>query len=187
MKDDYFMDIALKLAADALEAGQFPVGCILVANNNVVAEGFRHNSRGETSNELDHAEILALKRWIEKGMPGKESGPVTAYTTLEPCMMCLGALIINGINRVVFAFEDVMGGATGIDFTGPFTASPLTSWKPEGTEFSDRSLYFDYGRNITGGIQRTKALELFRSFFQDPSVDYWNESMLSRYILSQSQ
>jgi tRNA(adenine34) deaminase len=180
--DSFFMNKALALAAESLESGEFPVGCVLVANEMVVAEGNRKKSAGEVVNEIDHAEMIALKSWASQGYPFRSSG-VTAYTTLEPCMMCLGALILNGVKRIVYAFEDVMGGATGIDFTTPLSAvsvvsGPLSKWAGD-------HLYLSFGNNITGGVERKASLMLFKRFFLDESNSYWKESLLSRHILSQ--
>ena len=185
-KDLYFMNVALELAENALKAGEFPVACVLIANDRVVSRGSRTHSAKQERNELDHAEIVAIRKWLKVGSPEKDApGGVTAYTTLEPCLMCLGALILNGINRIVYALEDVMGGAAGINFSEPFTAAPVIKG-PLAKEASHH-LYFDYGENIRGGVGRGKALELFLEFFSDPAMDYWEDSLLSRHILSQKK
>jgi tRNA(adenine34) deaminase len=182
--DLFFMEKALGLAEKALEMGEFPVGCVLVADGRVVAEGARLHTERDVRNELDHAEIMALRSWRENGMPGHDShGGVTAYITLEPCLMCMGALILNGINRTVYALEDVMGGAAGLDFSRTFTAVPVESGSL--AEDGRFHLYAGYDRHITGGVGRNRSLELFRAFFGNPDLDYWKESLLSRHILSE--
>ena len=181
-KDVFFMKKALELAAESLENGEFPVGCVLVGGETVVAEGNRRKSAGEVSNELDHAEMIALREWAVHGYPYRSQG-VTAYTTLEPCMMCLGALILNGVRRIVYAFEDVMGGAAGIDFTVPLSAAPVLSGPL--SRWAGEHLYLSFGDNITGGVERKASLVLFKRFFSNESNTYWQESLLSRHILSQ--
>lgn len=177
LNDEKWMGRALELAAMALSNGEFPVGCIIVSAGRVVGKGARLNSRGPCANELDHAEIVALRDWAERtnGVEcgGREgSDPLTAYCTLEPCLMCLGALILNGIKRIVFAYEDVMGGAC-----------LLVSSKGGLFGFYDGSLYKKADIKIIGGIKRAESLALFKAFFSDPSNSYWQDSPLARYTM----
>ncbi len=176
--DRFFMGKAILLAKSALDAGEFPVGCVLASGDRIVGKGARISSAGAHPNELDHAEILAIRDWISQ-RDNDEDGPVVAYVTLEPCLMCLGALIINGISKVIYALEDVMGGATGIDFS-----RPLTRALQAGKVIADGHLYLNWGRRIKGGLMRQEALALFQRFYLDPSNAYWKDSPLSRYILS---
>ena len=159
-----FMREALSLAEKALGEGEFPVGCVLVSGGAVVGRGRRRRSRGEGANELDHAEILALRDWLETGAPGK--GRLVCYTTLEPCLMCFGALALHGVRRVVFAFEDVMGGAR--------RALP-----PKGPG----GLYAGLGSRLQGGLLREESAALLSRFFERYG-DYWAESELARSALS---
>jgi len=164
---------AIRIAEKALGRGEFPVGCVIVCGDRIVGTGDRLNS---IKNELDHAEILALRDWLSRGKPGSE--PV-AYTTLEPCLMCLGALILNGVREIVFAYEDVMGGATGIDFEQGFSrclgTDPPYKWH----------LYRHASNMITAGVLRRQSLELFKRFFLNPRHDYLRGTLLERYTLSQ--
>nr|WP_281382948.1 deaminase [Dissulfurirhabdus thermomarina] len=172
--DRRWMGEALALARQALAAGEFPVGCVLVAGGRVVGRGRRVHTRPGEVNELDHGEMVALRQWLSGGAPGS-GGAVTVYTTLEPCLMCLGALVLNGVRRIVYAYEDVMGGATGLlprvrSGGGPGAPGP--------------TLYTDPPVTITAGVERGPSLSLFRAFFADPANDYWRESPLARYTLS---
>ena len=109
--DETFMGQALSLAEGALETGDFPVGCVFVYDGNVVARGHRTGSNGVVTHEIDHAEINALRefyRLADGYLPGK----TTVYCTLEPCLMCFAALVIAGVGRIVYAYEDAMGGGT---------------------------------------------------------------------------
>ena len=81
--------------------------------------------------------------------------------------MCLGALILNGIGEVVFAYEDIMGGGTGCNFAA------LTP------------LYRDQKISIVPHILRQQSLELFKAFFNNPENSYWKESLLAEYTLRQ--
>ena len=182
-----WMGVALEQASDALRHGEFPVGCILVSDSAVVGSGARLSSAGPDMNELDHAEIVALRDWVSRGRRGA-GGVITAYVTLEPCFMCLGALMINDIRRIVFAYEDVMGGACGTDFS-----RPLTAWGKDGAPVhSDRHIYIRYGEHnndteIIGGLRRRESLMLFYEFFSDPACDYLRDTYLAEYTLQQGR
>jgi tRNA(adenine34) deaminase len=162
----YYMQHALRLAKQALEEGEFPVGCIMVYNGRVIAQGQRVGTRQASPGELDHAEIIALRQLESLNEPVDRSR-IKLYATLEPCMMCFGALLISGIGTIVYAYEDAMGGATACDRR----KLPV--------------LYRDSAVRIIPGISRQQSLELFRAFFSDPHLDYWRDSHLARYTLSQ--
>ena len=175
--DEFWMEKALDSARFALEKGEFPVGCILVSGNEIVGRGDRINSGAAAENELDHAEIRALRDRIQRGAM---EGGFTAYTTLEPCLMCLGALILNGAKRIVFAYEDVMGGAAGIDFDQVF------SYKVRPGENRARfHLYRNFSERIKGHVLRSESLRLFRKFFSNPENTYLKGTLLEEYTLSQ--
>jgi tRNA(adenine34) deaminase len=173
---ELWMARALELARQALDAGEFPVGAVIVHEGQVVAEGHRLNSRDAACNELDHAEILALRHWIEAGSPGR--GEAICYSTLEPCLMCTGALIINGIGGICFSMEDVMGGGCGLDFDGPFSWAHLSN-RRDGINH----MFKGFGSRITGGIMRDESLDLLRRFFSSPENSYLKQTQLARYIL----
>ena len=160
----HFMSTAINLAAEALETGEFPVGCIMVHQYKVIASGTRSGTAAESRNETDHAEILALKRLAQlEDRP--DPGKITVFCTLEPCLMCFGALLIAGIGEIVYAYEDVMGGGTHCD---------LSRLPP---------LYSDNPVSIVPGIMRKESLALFKAFFNDPGSDYWKGSLLAEYTL----
>ena len=161
------MKMALDQARKALDAGEFPVGCVLVHQNRILATGARKGSMGNFPNEIDHAEMIALK--CVAGMDiNTDKKEMVLFTTMEPCLMCLGALILNGIGEVVYAYEDVMGGGTGCNLAG------LTP------------LYRNQKISIVPHILRQQSLELFKAFFQNPENSYWKGSLLAEYTLRQS-
>lgn len=166
--DDHrvYMYQALDLARQALAEGEFPVGCVLISQGRVVAEGKRAGTRKELPSELDHAEIIALRRWEAAGKPGN-GGPLSLYCTMEPCLMCYGALLISGIDTIIYAYEDAMGGGCACD---------LEQLPP---------LYRTSGVKLVTGICRAESVAIFKSFFSDPAVDYWRDSTLAQYTLSQ--
>ena len=111
---------------------------------------------------MDHAEIIALRELENLEEPIDRRG-ITVYTTMEPCLMCFGALLISGIENIVYAYEDAMGGATACD------RSQLPA------------LYKHSGVEIISGVCRQESLALFKTYFSRPGMDYWNGSLLAEY------
>lgn len=162
---EQFMRIALDEARQALAAGEFPVGCVMTAEKQIVARGRRQNSRGENCNEIDHAEILTLRRLLVE-QPKLDLGTVTVYSTLEPCLMCYTTMLLSGIRRFVWAYEDVMGGGANL---------PL---------YMLNTLYAQMKVHLLDRVLRDESVQLFQEFFQTGS--YWQESLLARYTLAQT-
>jgi tRNA(adenine34) deaminase len=158
------MEEALAEARQALGRGEFPVGCVIVQEGMIVATGSRQGTAGALISETDHAEIQALKM-LERSAQVDYSR-LTLYSTLEPCLMCFGAILISGIRHIVFAYEDVMGGGTRCD---------LGRMPP---------LYSSLPVNIVPHILRDKSLLLFKSFFSNPDNPYLKDSLLAAYTLS---
>jgi tRNA(adenine34) deaminase len=161
-----FMTAALDLARTALAAGEFPVGCVIADGDAVVARGHRTGTATGLANEIDHAEINAL-RSLYRIAPDMDRSALTVYCTMEPCLMCFAAILLSGIGRIVYAYEDVMGGGTGCDRSG---LSPL---------------YQNARLEVVPGVLRKDSLALFRRFFSDPDNGYWADSLLNRYTLEQ--
>lgn len=160
-----FMRLALDQAETALINGEFPVGCVIVNDGEVVATGARKNS-GVDLCELDHAEIVAL-RSLQRTRPDIDFSSVTVYSTMEPCLMCYATLIVNNVHRLVYGYEDVMGGGTNL---------PLPLLSP---------LYSSMKMEITRDILRRESLSLFREFFTSGKNDYLKDSLLAHYTLQQ--
>ena len=89
MDDHAFMGEALALAERALNAGEFPVGCVMACSGRMVARGGRRGSAAEGLNELDHAEMVALRGLYASG--ALDPAGVTVFCTMEPCLMCVSA------------------------------------------------------------------------------------------------
>jgi tRNA(adenine34) deaminase len=162
----FFMSKALDEAEQALSHGEFPVGCVVVHEGSVIATGTRHGTRPGGRNEMDHAEMLALRRLISHGQT-MDREKLTVFTTLEPCLMCYAALIINGIRRVVYAYEDVMGGGTGLD---------LRRLNP---------IYAGASMLVIPRVLRKESLSLFKRFFSDPHNTYLQGTLLANHALEQ--
>ncbi|UUN27866.1 tRNA adenosine(34) deaminase TadA [Streptomyces sp. FIT100] len=105
------MRLALKEAARAAEAGDVPVGAVVLGpDGTVVATG--HNERELTGDPTAHAEVLALRRAASSRGEWRLTG-CTLVVTLEPCTMCAGALVLSRVDRVVYGARDEKAGAAG--------------------------------------------------------------------------
>ena len=104
------MQRALKLAQQAGEKGEVPVGALLVKDDVLIAEAF--NLRETRGSPIAHAEMLVLQAASEK-IENWRFVDTTLYVTLEPCPMCAGAIVLARIPRVVYATADPKSGAAG--------------------------------------------------------------------------
>ncbi len=109
-RDVQFMTRALELARDASLHEDVPVGCVLVANGEIIGEG--ENRREVDRDPTAHAEIIALRDAATRRDGWRMDG-VTAYVTLEPCVMCAGALLNARVAHVVIGALDEKAGAVG--------------------------------------------------------------------------
>jgi tRNA(adenine34) deaminase len=106
--DIFWMKRALELASEAEKLGEVPVGALVVCNGKVVAEAY---NRKESDNDpLGHAEIYALQA-AAKSLGRWRLSDCTLYVTLEPCVMCAGAIVHSRIDRVVYGAADPKAGA----------------------------------------------------------------------------
>ncbi len=166
MDYEYFMKKALNQARNALSAGEFPVGCVVVHEDRILTTGARKGTAGNIPNEIDHAEMIALKRLADLEIR-RDNQRIALFTTLEPCLMCLGALILSGISEIVYAYEDVMGGGLSCD---------LKNLMP---------LYKNSRISFVPNILRRESIELFQAFFNNSENSYWQGSLLAEYTLKQ--
>ncbi len=167
-KHEKFMQIALEQAMEAQAQGEFPVGTVIVHGDRVVASGQRLHTleQKESVNEIDHAEILALRSLLARET-AIDPAELVVYATMEPCLMCFSTLILNGIRHIVYAYEDVMGGGTNL---------PLDRLNP---------LYAEMKVTVTPHVLRQESLNLFQRFFANPENRYWKDSLLANYTLNQ--
>ena len=107
MKEE-LMKLALKEAEKAYKKDEVPVGAIIVVNNKIIAKAY--NLKESHCNATHHAEIIALNKAYKK-LKTWRLQDATLYVTLEPCMMCTGAIIQSRISRVVFGAYDPKGGS----------------------------------------------------------------------------
>ncbi len=143
--DDHWMRCALELAQQAQAEGEVPVGALVILDHQIIGEGW--NQPIGLSDPSAHAEITALRdaarRQNNYRLPG-----ATLYVTLEPCVMCVGAIMHARIARVVYGAADPKTGAAGSMF------ELLGSDK------------FNHRVAVTRGVLADQCAELLRNFFQ---------------------
>lgn len=143
LNDEYFMQEALKEAQKAYDAEEVPVGAVVVMNNKIIARG--HNQVELLNDATAHAEILAITTAFNY-LGAKYLPDATLYVTIEPCLMCAGALYWGKIGRIVYGASDVKNGYLHhTKEPGPFPAK---------TE-------------ITKGILEAECAFLIQSFFRE--------------------
>lgn len=139
------MERALAGARAAASAGEVPVGAVAVVDQSVIAAG--RNMPIGRHDPTAHAEIVALRQ--AASLMGNYRLPgVTLYVTLEPCCMCVGAMIHARIERLVFGAADPKSGAAGSCFD--LASSPQ----------------HNHRLRVTGGVREQEAGDLLRSFFR---------------------
>ena len=108
MDDLTFMRFALNRAHEAWQRGEVPVGALVVQDGEILGEGF--NQPIETNDPTAHAEIVALRQAAERLRNYRLSG-ATMYVTIEPCQMCVGAMVHARIGRLVYGAPEPKAGA----------------------------------------------------------------------------
>ena len=104
---EYFMRVALQEAHSALDENEVPIGCVIVLNNKIIAKG--HNLTERLNDVTAHAEMQAITAGANF-LGGKYLKDCTLYVTMEPCVMCAGALYWSQIGRVVIGARDEKRG-----------------------------------------------------------------------------
>ena len=121
-----FMDLALQAAENAANAGEVPIGCVIVLNGEVIATAGNRTIRD--NDPTAHAEVLAIRQAAGK-LGSQRLGDCDLYVTLEPCTMCAGAISFARIRRLYFGAADPKGG--GVDSGVRFFASETCHHRPE--------------------------------------------------------
>ena len=144
-EDEKWMQIAIREANLAKNKGEVPVGAIIIQNNRIIAKA--HNSPISKNDPTAHAEVLAIRNASKKLQNYRLPG-TTLYVTLEPCAMCLGAVIHARINRIVFGTSDPKSGVCG-------STANLTS-----------ETFFNHKIIVNGGILEKDCKKILQSFFK---------------------
>lgn len=138
--DEFFMEEALKEARKAFDLGEVPVGAVVVCKNKIIARA--HNQTEQLTDATAHAEMLAVTS-ASYEIGSKYLDECTLYVTLEPCVMCAGALHWVQLQRLVYGAEDVQRGFS-------LVKSPLLHPRTQ----------------IVKGIKKDPSKELIDSFFR---------------------
>ena len=142
--DDFFMGDALRQAARAFEAGEVPVGAVIVREGRIIARAF--NQVELLKDATAHAEMLALTQAEEIMGDWRLTGCVL-YATKEPCPMCAGAMVHTRVSRVVFGTSDPKSGAAGSAMN--LLQCPALNHRCE----------------ITGGVREAECRAVLQKFF----------------------
>lgn len=147
--DEYYMSLALKEAQAAFQEEETPVGAVIVwadANGErVIAKA--HNQRERLKDPTAHAEMIAITQAAEYLQNWRLSG-CTLYVTIEPCVMCAGALVLARIDRLVFGASDPKAGACG----SVFNVVNAPGW--------------NHSVRVTSGVMAAECGGLLKEFFK---------------------
>jgi tRNA(adenine34) deaminase len=143
--DDLFMTEAIRLARQAEANGEVPVGAVLVVEGQVLGRGF--NSPIRLNDPTAHAEILALRE-AAGAVRNYRLESATLYATLEPCVMCAGALVAARVGRLVFGARDLRFGGVRSKF-----------------QLADSEL-LNHRIEITEGVLGAESLAIVKEFFE---------------------
>ncbi len=144
MRDLDFMEEALKLAREAFDDGEVPVGCVITKGDEIVGRGRNRREKGRSA--LAHAEIEAISQACET-LGGWRLWQCTLYVTLEPCPMCAGAIVNARIPRVVYGASDDKCGAVR-------------------SVCSLFDMRFNHHPQVECGIREEECAQLLKEFFQ---------------------
>ena len=143
--DQKFMKLAIRQAQKAKEMDEVPIGAIAVLDGKVIARA--HNTREKTGNALNHAEVLAIQKACKK-VGNWRLDEVTLYVTIEPCPMCMGAMLNARLKRLVYGADDKKGGACG-------TLYNLNDGK------------YNHTISVTKGVLKDDCANIIRTYFED--------------------
>lgn len=144
--DQIFMREAITEAIKAAREGEVPIGAVIVFDNQIIARA--HNLRETNGDPTAHAEILVLREAASLKKHWRLPG-TTLYTTLEPCPMCAGALVMARTKRLVYGASDPKAGAAGSLMN--IVQDPRLNHRLE----------------VTGGVLEEECRELLKDFFRE--------------------
>ncbi|MDO8953478.1 MAG: tRNA adenosine(34) deaminase TadA [Gammaproteobacteria bacterium] len=142
--DQVFMQHALSLAQKAQAAGEVPVGAVIVLDNEIIAEGY--NQPISHHDPSAHAEMQAIRQAAKK-LGNYRLLNTTLYVTLEPCMMCLGAMVHARVKRLVYAASEPKAGVI-------HSAAQLAN-----------STFLNHRLEISSGVMAEESSALLKAFF----------------------
>lgn len=137
---------AIQEANEAARKGEVPIGAVIVINDQIIAKA--HNLREITGDPTAHAEVLVIREAAKVKRHWRLLG-ATLYTTLEPCPMCAGAMVMARITRLVYGASDPKAGAAGSIMN------------------IVQDLRLNHRLDVTGGVMETECGELLKEFFKE--------------------
>jgi tRNA(adenine34) deaminase len=143
-RDEYFMRLALREAARALEHDDVPIGAVIVRDGELISSG--RNERELREDPTAHAEMIALRE-AARALGSWRVLDAVMYVTLEPCAMCAGAIVLARVPRVIFGASDPKAGAAGSVLD--VLAQPRLNHQPQ----------------VEGGLLAGESAELLQTFF----------------------
>ena len=144
MKKEFLMREALVQAKKALKKGEVPIGAVVVLGDEIIGRGY--NQPMTTKDPTAHAEIIALKEASNR-LDNYRLNEAIIYTTLEPCLMCAGALVHARIKKIIFAAQDTKSGVV-VNNGGLI-----------------QSEFLNHKVSVEGGILEKEASKLLKDFF----------------------
>lgn len=144
--DEYYIKAAIKEAKKVYKKGEVPVGCVIVIDDDIIASA--HNLREARKNTIAHAEILAIDKACRK-LGRSILDDATIYISLEPCLMCVGAIMQARMKRVVYGAAEPKFGALG---------SIIDVSETDG---------FNHKIEVARGVLADEASSLMKSFFRE--------------------
>ena len=139
----FFMDVALKEAEAALSEREVPIGAVVVQGESIIGRG--HNQVEQTKDPTAHAEILAIRQ-AGLTLANWRLSECRIYITVEPCVMCLGAILLTRMREIIYALREPKTGAIR-------------------SRIGTSEIWADKNLLITEGVRRSEALLLLQTFF----------------------
>lgn len=146
MDKKYFMLKALEQAKIAYKKNEVPIGAVIVKDGKVIAEGY--NKREKKQNALFHAEIVAINKACKK-LKSWRLDDCDIYITLEPCLMCFGAILNARLKNCYFGAYDKSGGSISSN-----------------SELLNKSI-LNHKLNVEGGILKEECADILSTFFEE--------------------
>ncbi|MCC6289148.1 MAG: nucleoside deaminase [Chitinophagaceae bacterium] len=146
MTNEYYMQQALKEAGRAFDEGEIPIGAVIVQGSTIIARGY--NQVEKLNDSTAHAEIIALTSAFNY-LGSKYLPEATLYVTIEPCIMCAGALYWSKIGKIVFGANDEKNGSIS---KPPYITQEMSPFHPKTI--------------IERGVLKEECAQLMKSFFR---------------------
>lgn len=167
-KDKFFMNIAIEEARKSFTKGNYPIGAVLVIGGKFV--GKAGNSLSKDKNLFSHAEMNLIQKYssqIKKNVDSSKS-KIVIYSTLEPCLMCFGSLLMHRVDKIIYSCPDPRCGATGLD------KRVLPKW------------YIKQWPKIVGGLLREQSCELMLEYM-GKKKQFFFRKVLKMYVDMQKE